>query len=624
MSLNLIALFQVALAWGLYSQAAGQSTGAPECPCITNVSVHWAALQADLAAAGRPAQYGMGGCRAYDENSTLEGCAQNEHSYCLNPWCYVDTTLCPLNTASCEAAGGTVGGDASPYCRSRPSSLSVVLNSTLHYYSYQTCGSVNAYDNTALSEPIAGVIVRTAVDAWAPWVLLKDAPNGGQEYGGALYDFFMRSIPAFDPLPVMQLIPGWATPESRAKFSSSYTACVHDVAVGNFDICIADLWLTPERAQLAQFTPSLRSDLFYLLVPKLIQEDTLATRMRKPFAPFSVGAWGMIIGFMVGMSLLLGLMELLVAGPDAFRGVGRMTACKDCGGLLCRSLYTMWHDFLTGGSTDDGHHGCERQFFRLGFAFFVLVIMASYTASLASMLVVQRQAIGTIANIDDAVAKSVTICTSGVLMPSLTRLYPKSSLIDVGYMENAMRKMYAGECGAAVVSQDIINKVHAGMIKEADCKAVADGTMTADEAHCEKGFNGKARNDCDVMRVGDIILTIPVAFPISDRLAHSVSWAVMKQKALGVMEEVTKLNEGAYPVSQCEVLEEEEESEEDGLEVGDLAGTVVIATLVVGVGALCLAGKAIAMAWKMRAPSDSRAGEPKQSAEGGEEAYAAA
>lgn len=37
-------------------------------------------------------------------------------------------------------------------------------------------------------------------------------------------------------------LQGFATPESLKIFSSSYTACVYDVSVGNFDICVADFW----------------------------------------------------------------------------------------------------------------------------------------------------------------------------------------------------------------------------------------------------------------------------------------------------------------------------------------------------------------------------------------------
>lgn len=56
---------------------------------------------------------------------------------------------------------------------------------------------------------------------------------------------FMRSVlTRFQPAMGMEIVDGWATAGSRAKFSSSYTAAVHDVAVGNFDIAIGDFWVT--------------------------------------------------------------------------------------------------------------------------------------------------------------------------------------------------------------------------------------------------------------------------------------------------------------------------------------------------------------------------------------------
>jgi hypothetical protein len=34
---------------------------------------------------------------------------------------------------------------------------------------------------------------------------------------------------------------------SKSRFSSSYTACVHEVALGETDICIGNFWMTPQR-----------------------------------------------------------------------------------------------------------------------------------------------------------------------------------------------------------------------------------------------------------------------------------------------------------------------------------------------------------------------------------------
>ena len=55
------------------------------------------------------------------------------------------------------------------------------------------------------------------------------------------------------------------------------------MAVGNRDICVADIWITPERNQLANFLPTVKSDTFYLVVPRKIEEITFYHRIARPF-----------------------------------------------------------------------------------------------------------------------------------------------------------------------------------------------------------------------------------------------------------------------------------------------------------------------------------------------------
>ncbi|CAE7556692.1 GLR3.4, partial [Symbiodinium pilosum] len=90
----------------------------------------------------------------------------------------------------------------------------------------------------------------------------------------------------------------------------SYTACVHDVAVGHFDVCIADLWLTAERNRLAYFLPPIRQDLFYLVVPRKVEEVTFASYLERPFLPFTIDAWLGVFAFLCGLSIVLWIVEI--------------------------------------------------------------------------------------------------------------------------------------------------------------------------------------------------------------------------------------------------------------------------------------------------------------------------
>lgn len=48
--------------------------------------------------------------------------------------------------------------------------------------------------------------------------------SASRKFGGPLWDFFTSALDSIEPAPLVNIVPGWATAESRQKFSSSYTA----------------------------------------------------------------------------------------------------------------------------------------------------------------------------------------------------------------------------------------------------------------------------------------------------------------------------------------------------------------------------------------------------------------
>ena len=212
---------------------------------------------------------------------------------------------------------------------------------------------MNVYDVSELNAPVAGRTLRAAAAAWAPWIITTRNLRDQEVWGGPSYDFFEETLQLFDPQPTIDIIPGWATQASRMMFpASSYTACVHDVAVGNFDICLADLWLTPERNQLVTFLPAVRSDYFYLVVPKNLEvktDITFLSRLEKPFLPFTPGAWMAVVGFLCIMSTLLWLRQLCETGCHGDLKTNLRVNVVS----FLRSLFFVWHDFLLGQSSMD-------------------------------------------------------------------------------------------------------------------------------------------------------------------------------------------------------------------------------------------------------------------------------
>merc|ERR1719424_2711852 len=127
---------------------------------------------------------------------------------------------------------------------------------------------------------------------------------------------------------------------------------------------------------------------------------------------------------------------------------------------LASSIFSVVRDFFGGGSTQS-EASPARKAVVFGFSFFLLVTAASYTASLASILVAQKQASGQIESMEDAVKQGVTVCAPGVVIPTLKTLFPKAVFEEVGWMEDAPRKIYSDVCGAAVMSAGVIAQLSA-------------------------------------------------------------------------------------------------------------------------------------------------------------------
>eukprot|EP00929_Paragymnodinium_shiwhaense_P112075 TRINITY_DN80337_c0_g1_i1.p1 TRINITY_DN80337_c0_g1~~TRINITY_DN80337_c0_g1_i1.p1 ORF type:complete len:729 (+),score=77.72 TRINITY_DN80337_c0_g1_i1:65-2251(+) len=570
-----------------------------DCPCVTNSSAQWSALQAKLIAEGLPTEYGSIGCRAYDKNNTDQGCFKNKHEYCLEAWCFVDLEECVIDSQKCLAAGGKVGSDVSPYCRDRPHAPSLALNSTVYRYSFETCGRLNTFDEKHTREALSDRVIKAALDPWGAWVVAKDDPRSGTVYEGILYDFFVQVTGIYGAGFEIQHEQGWATPESRALFSSSYTACAYDVAIGNFDICIADMWRTPERSLYTEFTPDVRDDHFYLIVPRAVKDDTMLTKLKQPFAPFTVEAWVAIAGIMCFMTCILWIMDLR---PEDNEGIYHWRTTNPrifVNDFWDRFLLLVTHFF--GGDGPPHSDLLQYQFFRLGLAFFVLVIITSYTASLASLLVVQRQAAGAISGIDKAIEQKLTICVAASVADGFKQSYPDANWLPTPFPE-IPRALYAGRCQVAVKSEADIERLYSGGYQDDDCKQVAEGTLAEEESHCTVGFARRPRNDCDFVRVGDIVSSIPVAFPVNGKFAHSLAWAFAQAKSEGAWEMSLVKNAQYKLKSKCT---EEQRSEEDGMGLDDLSGAMWITAVFVVMGLISFLWKQV----KHLCPLCTRGGE---------------
>ena len=131
------------------------------------------------------------------------------------------------------------------------------------------------------------------------------------------------------------------TAASRARFNtSSFTACVHDVALNETDICIGNFWMTPQRLHMAAFTQTIYDDSFSLVARARGSEDpTWDYYFAKPLKPFSMGAWAGIIGCVMYMSTAMIVIESNSAQEESTENLEVMLnlleVLRDCCLLIC-------------------------------------------------------------------------------------------------------------------------------------------------------------------------------------------------------------------------------------------------------------------------------------------------
>ena len=124
-----------------------------------------------------------------------------------------------------------------------------------------------------------------------------------------------------------------------------------------------------------------------------------ADYLAKPFAPFSIELWGLIIGYIF-------ITSVITCHLDEGRGEDYENPYMLP--RLLKATYVTWFGIFSGGPQNHAVT-LPARFSQLGYGLFIIIILASYTANLATILVAKAGKNG-INSIDDAVAAQMQIC----------------------------------------------------------------------------------------------------------------------------------------------------------------------------------------------------------------------
>mmetsp|Transcript_32411 Transcript_32411/g.81669 ORF Transcript_32411/g.81669 Transcript_32411/m.81669 type:complete len:512 (+) Transcript_32411:120-1655(+) len=234
--------------------------------------------------------------------------------------------------------------------------------------------------------------------------------------------------------------------------------------------------------------------------------------------------------------------------------------------VTIKALYFAFAGYVKGGAANSPL-SVPGRLANLGFGFFVLITLASYTANLTTVLV-SRGSISGIASMKDAIDRGLTICVNSEVLSQLAAQYPNVTTCNATKTDSpqpmgcqfvgvdgtesiprSLRKegLRKGLCDVAIMQETAITMMYAGNYSLKDCdKAIAQANRTGEDLAkadadwgCERD-NGmaKADRDCYLTRVGGLVMSVPLSVPVRTDLLQSLSWALRKTVNQGTLAEL--------------------------------------------------------------------------------------
>eukprot|EP01052_Picozoa_sp_SAG31_P008336 SAG31_NODE_419_length_15872_cov_21.857985_5_plen_279_part_00 len=233
-------------------------SGSPACPCIDPwVDIGVSTLQCrNVTYMGRheciPLNYGASSCHAWDDN--LGPCAEDAGAdissriaaglgFCASAWCYVDAA----------------------HCERHPKRSTMSLNDGVAdpglSYSYETCGNLDDYSPSKQREALLGRRLRVSYpgDSGSGYTLKTVGAGRGWHGKDGSMVAFMHAIAADVGFSLeYHEVSNSSKIQVRERLGSgsSFTRCVHEVAINETDLCIGNFWMTNERLLMTTFSGS--------------------------------------------------------------------------------------------------------------------------------------------------------------------------------------------------------------------------------------------------------------------------------------------------------------------------------------------------------------------------------
>ena len=533
------------------SGTATWPTGRADCPCIDPwsrdlvLNSHAPPSGSDAECAIRrsadlvcyDSSYGSSSCAEHDATPTPE-CARLEGSdkpaWCSHLWCWVDSQHClaPHTPSSAFFPNATISSTSS---EGLPIRLPLA-------YSYETCGYLNKYVSAAsqvdvirqlaTTRPSGKIRVSFPGDSASSYTVVGIRPYpdgagslagqqkvpvgqgvGGSNRSGAVLVFMDEIFKEYN-------IPWEEVPVSaRSKeFSpgSSYTACVHDVGIGNTDLCWGNFWPAATRSLMASFTGSVYEDEFVIIVRATSSSSSFARTMAKPFEPFDWSLWVLII-------VIFGMVGITLEYESDETSRSTWDFCTRRAPL---GMIKGWHGYTVGDISVE-HQTSGSWLTAVGVGFSVLVLLTGYSAVVTTSLLTKSRV--EIRTLEEGIAKGYNFCANADMRPALVaqnkRLGPL--LVTASNMD-ILDKMDNGECDAAIAHRDFWYATR----------------LFGNVDHCDKGGSPK-------VALPGVVTIVANSLPVRQDLLGPLSWMLQNKREAGFYEQFVDEAKYNYTSGLC-------------------------------------------------------------------------
>lgn len=398
----------------------------------------------------------------------------NKPDFCGAAFCYIDPSTCKS---------------------SKNNTYSISFFWPNLFYSYTTCGFVDTWKDFVIIDQLKGDTVRVGV----PAILFPDHYKLDTDGNPIIFNMDINAgVGVFKGIYVDLLNEVALQGNFTIKYESvslggielhgnSWDGCAHDVKNGLVDLCIGNFWETSARRALSQFSTAVFNDVFYGRVPLPKEDLSFREDIAKLFRPFTINLWVTILVATVGVGL-----SYTVLNSD------RQTSMKDLPSNIMGSIYTAYMELMNGAELS-----LDRPMYvksvTVTWAFFVIIVLAAYTANLAAFLSEKKEIIK-VHSVEHCIEINCNLChrSSKTVRTALKKKYPR-----LRNVQEFVRK----ELPEVPIA-----------LSNGTCDMYVESKYSWDLTEELWG------SDCETMWIGDFELSFKVAWPVSTSHSEPIAF----------------------------------------------------------------------------------------------------